>query len=145
MIPSIFIALDKLPLNTNGKIDRKLLPSPDFSHLSTTHLTNRDNLLIPTNEIQLTIHQIWCDIFQQNKISIDTNIYAIGGHSLLLMQLLLRYRTQFHLETNTLFITDLLQHPTIIDHAQLIHRTIDNVRDLDDHYWHPLHLIQGTK
>ena len=31
MIPSIFIILDKLPLNANGKVDRKLLPSPDFS------------------------------------------------------------------------------------------------------------------
>ncbi|CAF4277757.1 unnamed protein product, partial [Adineta steineri] len=36
MIPSIFIILDKLPLNSNGKVDRKQLPSP---HFSSTHLT----------------------------------------------------------------------------------------------------------
>ncbi|CAF1563671.1 unnamed protein product, partial [Adineta steineri] len=39
MIPSLFVILDKLPLNSNGKIDRKLLPPPDFSSI---HLTNHD-------------------------------------------------------------------------------------------------------
>ena len=75
MIPSIFIILDKLPLNANGKIDRKLLPSPHFSHLSSTHLTNHLQLLQPTNETELIIHHIWCDLFKQNQISIDTNIF----------------------------------------------------------------------
>ena len=47
MIPSIFIILDKLPLNTNGKVDRKQLPPP---HFSSTHLTDHVELLQPTNE-----------------------------------------------------------------------------------------------
>ena len=38
MIPSIFIILEKLPLNVNGKVDRKLLPSPDFSQLPSSHV-----------------------------------------------------------------------------------------------------------
>ena len=143
MIPSIFIILDKLPLNANGKVDRKLLPSPDFSHLSSIHLTNDVDLLLPRNEIELTIHHIWCDIFQHNQISIDANIFTIGGHSLLLMQLLYRYKAEFHFETNTLSITDLFKHPTIIDHAQFIHQAIGNVQNIDDHHWYPLHLIQG--
>ena len=143
MIPSIFIILDKLPLNANGKVDRKLLPSPDFSHLSSTHLRNDVDFLKPTNEIEVIIHHIWCDIFQQNQISIDTNIFTIGGHSLLLMQLFHRYKTEFHLETNILSISDLFQHPTIIDHAQLIHQAIDNTYNIDDYNWSSLHLIQG--
>ncbi|CAF4282717.1 unnamed protein product, partial [Adineta steineri] len=49
MIPSIFIILDKLPLNSNGKIDRKLLPPPHFSSI---HLTNSVEQLIPTNDIE---------------------------------------------------------------------------------------------
>ena len=143
MIPSQFIVLEQLPLNVNGKADRKLLPSPDFSALSSIHTSNDVDLLLPRNEIELTIHHIWCDIFQQNQISIDANIFTVGGHSLLLMQLLYRYKTKFHLETNTLSITDLFKHPTIINHAQFIHEAIGSVQNIDGHQWYPLHLIQG--
>jgi NRPS condensation-like uncharacterized protein/aryl carrier-like protein len=145
MIPSIFILLDKLPLNANGKIDRKSLPPPSFPHLSSTSLKNQGELLVPTNEIEVTIHHIWCDIFQQNQISIDTNIFTIGGHSLLLMQLFHRYKTQFQMQPNALSITDLFQHPTIIGHAQLIRQTVDNTQNIDDFTWSSLNLIQGKR
>ena len=64
MIPSLFIILENLPLNANGKIDRKLLPRPDFAHLSSMHLTNDIDLSESMNEIELIVHNIWCDIFQ---------------------------------------------------------------------------------
>ena len=62
-------------MNANGKIDRKLLSSPDFSHLSSIHLTNNMKLLEPRDETETIIHHIWCDIFQQTQISVDTNIF----------------------------------------------------------------------
>jgi aryl carrier-like protein len=143
MIPSIFMILEILPLNANGKIDRKNLPAPNFSHLTARNLTNNLELIVPTNEIEITIHHIWCDIFQQNQISIDTNIFTIGGHSLLLMQLLHRYQTQCHLQTNTLSIPDLFQHPTIAGHSELIHKSLDNTENIDNSPWSSLNLIQG--
>ncbi|CAF1034858.1 unnamed protein product [Adineta steineri] len=140
MIPSIFIILDKLPLNPNGKVDRKLLPPP---HFSSTNLTNSIELLSPTNDIQVTIHHIWCEIFKQNQISTDTNIFTIGGHSLLMMQLFHRYKIEFHLETDTLSISNLFQHPTIIHHAQLIYQTINTTENINAYHWSSLHLIQA--
>jgi aryl carrier-like protein len=145
MIPSIFIVLDKLPLNANGKVDRKLLPPPNFSQLSSTHHTTDKEYKSPSNEIEATIHQIWCDIFQQNQISTDVNIISIGGHSLLIMQLFYRYKTKFQLETNTLSIANLFQHSTIADHARLIHQCVDNIENIHDHHWSTLHLTQGIK
>ncbi|CAF4261173.1 unnamed protein product, partial [Adineta steineri] len=132
--------LDKLPLNSNGKIDRKLLPPPHFSSI---HLTNSVEQLIPTNDIEVNIHHIWCEIFKQNQISTDTNIFTIGGHSLLIMQLFHQYKTNFHLETSTLSISNLFQHPTIIHHAQLIQQSINTIHTLDDYPWSSLHLIQA--
>ncbi len=143
MIPSIFMIMEKLPLNPNGKIDRKHLPQPDFSNLSSTHLKNNLELLSPRNEIEVIVHHIWCDVFQQNQISIDTNLFTIGGHSLLLMKLFHRYKTQFHLQTNTISIADLFQRPTIIGHAQLIHQTVRSIQNVDDFTWSSLNLIQG--
>ncbi|CAF1541999.1 unnamed protein product, partial [Adineta steineri] len=141
MIPSFFIILDELPLNQNGKIDRKLLPPPQCSSMQ---LTNSLQLFLPTNDIELTIHRIWCNIFKQNQISIDTNIFTIGGHSLLLMQLFHRYKIHFHLEQkqNTLSISNLFQHPTIIHHAQLIQQCISTIHTVDDYPWLSLHLTQ---
>ncbi|CAF3901280.1 unnamed protein product, partial [Adineta steineri] len=140
MIPSIFIILNKLPLNQNGKIDRKLLPSP---HFSSKHLTNSIELLLPINDFEVNLHRIWCDILKQNQISTDTNIFTIGGHSLIIMQLFHRYKSEFHLETNALSITDLFQHPTIIHHAQLIQQSINTIHSLDDYHWSSLYLIQA--
>ncbi|CAF4122481.1 unnamed protein product, partial [Adineta steineri] len=84
MVPSIFILLEQFPLNPNGKIDRKLLPSPNFSP---THLTSSIELLLPTNDIETSIHHIWFDILKQKQISTNTNIFSIGGHSINIMQL----------------------------------------------------------
>ncbi len=143
MVPSLFIILEKLPLNANGKIDRKLLPSPNFSTLLPIHLRNDVQSLAPRNEIEVIIHHIWCEIFQQNQIPIDVNIFTIGGHSLLLMQLFHRYKIQFHLETNTLSIANVFQQPTIIGHAQLIHQINGSTQHIGGYSWSSLHLIQG--
>ena len=97
---------------------------------------------LPNDEIQLEIHSLWCDIFHHKQISIDTNIFTIGGHSLLLMQLYHQYKTKFHLETQSFSITDLFQYPTIIDHAQFIHQAINIEQHFED-CWSSLHLTQG--
>ncbi|CAF1392096.1 unnamed protein product [Adineta steineri] len=140
MTPSLFVILDKLPLNANGKIDRKLLPPPNFSSM---HLTNPNELLLPMNETEIIIHQIWCDLFKQNQISTNTNIFTLGGHSLIIMQLFHRYKTEFNLETNSLSITDLFQHPTIIDHAQLIYQTMAMTENVTDYHWSSLHIMKA--
>ena len=59
------------------------------------------------------------------------------------MQLFHRYKIEFHLEQNNLSISDLFQHSTIIDHAQLIHQTLNNTQNNDDYHWSSLHLSQG--
>ncbi|CAF4173830.1 unnamed protein product, partial [Adineta steineri] len=59
------------------------------------------------------------------------------------MQLFHRYKIEFHLETNTLSISNLFQHPTIIHHAQLIQQSINTIDNLDDHPWSSLYLIQA--
>ncbi|CAF4192798.1 unnamed protein product [Adineta steineri] len=142
MIPSFFIILDKLPLNPNGKIDRKQLPSP---HFSSTHLTNSVELLLPTNDIEVSIHHIWCEIFNQTQISTETNIFTIGGHSLLIMQLFHRYKIEFYLEQkqSSFSISNLFQHPTIIHHAQLIQQSINTIYTLDNYLWSSLNLTQA--
>ena len=143
MIPSFFTILEQLPLNANGKIDRKRLPPPDISHPASS---NDAQLLQPSNDAEQIVHDLWCEICHRKQISIDANIFTLGGHSLLLMQLLHRYKTEFHLGTNSLSIADLFQHPTIARHAHLIQQTlhISNSHDIHHDRWSSLHLIRGN-
>ncbi|CAF4030575.1 unnamed protein product, partial [Adineta steineri] len=107
MIPSMFIILDKLPLNANGKIDRKALP------IQTTLFHSPDTIhhqhIEPSNELEIYIHSL-----------------CIGGHSLLLTQLYHNYKMALNIDTTRISISALFQHTTIADHARLIHQSIEN-------------------
>jgi len=99
--------------------------------------------MMPRDEIEMIVHQLWCDIFHLSQISIDTNIFTIGGHSLLLIQLYHQYKTMFCLENKILAISDLFRNPTIIDHAQLIHQSSGIEQQHFQNSWSSLHLIKG--
>ncbi len=132
MIPSIFMVLKKLPLNANGKVDRKQLPLPSFG--SSLLSTNEDQYSEPNDDLERQIHSVWCEILQRTHISINRNFFAIGGHSLLVVQLYHRYKTIFELNTQTISVATLLEHFTIADHAQLIRHSTNSVK-LDTVSW----------
>ncbi|CAF4593115.1 unnamed protein product, partial [Didymodactylos carnosus] len=56
MIPTWFIILEQLPLNTNGKVDRKQLPKPDFLHL-TQQQANDHHVDEPNGEMEMEIYK----------------------------------------------------------------------------------------
>ncbi|CAF4075437.1 unnamed protein product, partial [Adineta steineri] len=141
MIPSFFIILDKLPLNPNGKIDRKQLPSPDFS-LST--LLSSDKSETPLSQFEEHIHAIWCQVLHsnQNNISGTTSFFSVGGHSLLFIELYHHYQSVFNFDTHTLSIAPFLQQPTIFQHSQLLQTVIMN--NVKRTQWHTLHINEGV-
>jgi hypothetical protein len=126
MIPSIFILLDKLPLNANGKIDRRQLPEPIFGSSSVS--TNKDEYMEPKNALEMQIHSLWSDILQRPHISTNTNFFSIGGHSLLLVQLYHRYKTMFEFDTHSINMAEMIEYSTIADHARLIRHSTNAVK-----------------
>ncbi|MDR0268640.1 non-ribosomal peptide synthetase [Paenibacillus sp.] len=80
MIPSVFIFMEQLPLNVNGKVDRKALPEPEY-HGSEAEYTP------PRDEAENTIVQIWSEILGIDQISVHSNFFELGGHSLKAMQM----------------------------------------------------------
>ncbi|CAF1090158.1 unnamed protein product [Adineta steineri] len=140
MIPSIFVILDKLPLNQNGKVDRKQLPSPDFS-LSTSLLSDKSDA--PLNQFEERIHTIWCQVLHsnQNHISGTTSFFTIGGHSLRFIKLYYRYQSLFNFDAHLLSIGLFLQQPTIRQHAQLLQTLPSN--DTQTTRWQSVHIDQG--
>ncbi|KZN46667.1 non-ribosomal peptide synthetase [Pseudoalteromonas luteoviolacea] len=81
MVPSAFVLLDNLPLNINGKVDRKALPDPGSEVSSTEYIA-------PCTETERVLCEIWQDILELERVGIQDNFFELGGHSLLAMRIL---------------------------------------------------------
>ncbi|CAF1459749.1 unnamed protein product [Adineta steineri] len=140
MIPSFFIILEKLPLNPNGKVDRKQLPSPDFS--SSPWLSS-DKSDTPLNQFEEQLLTIWRQVLHSNEnhISRTTSFFSVGGHSLLFIELYYRYQLLFNFDVHSLSIGLFLQQPTIRQHAQLLQALPSN--DTQTTQWQTLNINQG--
>ncbi|AFZ57857.1 non-ribosomal peptide synthetase [Anabaena cylindrica] len=110
MIPSAFVVLESFPLTTNGKIDCRSLPAPNFADSGSNYVAPRT----PTEEI---IAHIWSQVLKIETIGIDDNFFELGGHSLLATQVISRIRQSFNLEI-PLYL--LFEFPTIAQISEQI-------------------------
>jgi acyl carrier protein len=105
MVPSTAVVLAAFPQTPNRKIDRKALPAPDHA------ATPRESAFVsPQNEIEARIAKIWQDVLKLPQVGVEDNFFDLGGHSLLIVQVLAKVRetTGRHLP-----MTDLFRFPTI--------------------------------
>jgi amino acid adenylation domain-containing protein len=93
MIPSAYVALKALPLNPNGKIERQSLPDPDGSSLQIER-----PFIAPRTPLEEVLAGIWADVLKLERIGVEDNFFALGGHSLIAMQIMSRVRNTFHME-----------------------------------------------
>ncbi|HLO02129.1 MAG TPA: amino acid adenylation domain-containing protein [Symbiobacteriaceae bacterium] len=82
MVPAAFVVLETLPLNNNGKVDRKALPAPSAHRpqLAEAYASPRT----PAEEV---LAQIWADILGLAQVGIHDNFFAIGGDSIMAMRI----------------------------------------------------------
>jgi non-ribosomal peptide synthetase component F/acyl carrier protein len=117
MVPSAFVALDELPLNPNGKVDRKALPAP-VGDAYAGHVYEA-----PQGEIEATLAALWSELLQVERVGRQDNFFDLGGHSLLAVQLISRVRDECLVE---LSLADLFNEPTLAGFASRIAEA-DNV------------------
>ncbi len=109
MIPGQFIFLDTLPLNPNGKIDRKALPSPEQF--------DESDYEPPVNAIEMTVAEIWADILEVPQVGLHNNFFDLGGHSLLLIKV--KQKLEAHLSVS-IAIVDLFRYTTVASLAKFL-------------------------
>jgi len=93
MIPSVFVLLENLPLTSNGKVNRKALPPPDWNPPE-----SEISYIPPRSPVEQSLVAIWADILKREKVGIRDNFFELGGDSLLATQLMSRVRKTFQAE-----------------------------------------------
>ena len=100
MVPSVLVHLDNLPLNINGKLDRKALPSPEFK--------NDDNYVAARSDLEREICNIWTEILgiEKERIGIHADFFKIGGNSILAIRLITKLNNYYksHLKVSDIFV-----------------------------------------
>jgi amino acid adenylation domain-containing protein/non-ribosomal peptide synthase protein (TIGR01720 family) len=98
MVPAEFVWLDALPLNANGKIDRR-----ELSAMTTR--AQRPVGIAPRNPTETQLAQIWKEVLKLPDLDIHADFFELGGHSLLVTQVAsrIRHRLGVELPLRTLF------------------------------------------
>lgn len=110
MIPTHFVELAALPLNANGKVDRKALPAPD------TRRSDGD-YIAPDNETERQLAQIWAEALKLDRVGRNDNFFVLGGHSLLAIRLVHAINQHFAAQMS---LATLFQKPVLSDLAALL-------------------------
>jgi amino acid adenylation domain-containing protein len=92
MVPAWLVALDVLPLTTNGKVDKPALPAPDAMALTS------QEYVAPRDEREQQLANIWQVLLGVERVGIHDNFFALGGHSLLAMRLIAEINEVFQVE-----------------------------------------------
>ncbi|HEV7509125.1 MAG TPA: amino acid adenylation domain-containing protein [Thermoanaerobaculia bacterium] len=119
MVPSLFVPLAELPLNANGKVDRRALPSPEARLAGESEDAPRTP---PRNPVEEVIAGIWEDLLGLgDPVGVDDDFFHLGGHSLLAIRLLSRLRAALGAD---LPVQQVFDSPTIAGLAEAVARAL---------------------
>ncbi|RST53506.1 non-ribosomal peptide synthetase [Variovorax sp. DXTD-1] len=101
MVPRAFAVLDALPLNANGKVDRKALPEPA--------LASDQAYEAPQGHVAQTVAAVWSEVLQVAQVGMHDNFFDLGGHSLLLIRAHRLLEDRLH---TAIPVVNLFKYPT---------------------------------
>ncbi len=113
MAPAVLVPLEKLPLTSNGKVNKRALPEPDQS------LMPGAAYVPPRNATELALTGIWQQLLKVSRIGIYDNFFELGGHSLLVTRVVSAIRRELEVEIP---IRDLFTYPVVAELSDHIRR-----------------------
>jgi amino acid adenylation domain-containing protein len=105
LTPSFFVILQSFPISPNGKVDRQALPIPSQSDLALESV-----FVAPRSPIEEELARIFGEVLGVERVGIHDNFFDLGGHSLLVTQVVSRINRAFQIEIS---LRDLFDAPTV--------------------------------
>jgi amino acid adenylation domain-containing protein len=112
MIPADFVEMEKFPLTSAGKINRRQLPIPNTEQPKT-----RAEVAEATTKTEQKLAKIWTKLLNVAKVGVTDNFYELGGHSLLAVGMMVEIEKEFEV---TLPLVTLLENATVAGIAEAI-------------------------
>ncbi len=108
MVPSACVILDALPLNVNGKVDRRALSglAPALEALG----MGGDADEAPRSPFEEVVAAIWAELLRCERVGLHQSFFDLGGHSLLAVQAISRLREALGVEIP---LRTLFEEPTV--------------------------------
>ena len=137
MIPTYIIQLDKLPLNINGKVDRKVLPLPNIYAIQNEIIKSRNNIdTLIINNIN--------KVLSLGNINIEDNLFDIGVDSLSAITIALNISKELNV---LITVRDIFDYPIIRDLSDYISklsskRIIKTIQKAEKQKYYPLSSAQ---
>jgi amino acid adenylation domain-containing protein len=116
MVPSMFVTIEAMPLTPNGKVDRAALPAPDAANT-----LGEDVFHAPRTEVEQVVAGILAPLLGVERVDVEANFFALGGHSLLGIQLISRVRDALGIE---LSLRTVFEAPSVAEVSTEIDRLL---------------------
>jgi nonribosomal peptide synthetase protein BlmX len=114
LVPASVTVLDRMPMTSNGKVDRTALPEPRAAKEPSSALGRND---AGGSTEEAIIAGIWRDALGLAEVGRNDNFFDLGAHSFLLVDVAARLQQQFGQEVSLL---TLFEHPTVSSLARVI-------------------------
>jgi len=106
MLPSTFMVLDELPLNANGKVDRRALPAP----AAITEIVPPVGAAAPQSDVEWTILDAVSAVLQRSTDSAESNFFDLGANSIHLVQIHRRVQEALNIKFP---LIEIFQNPSV--------------------------------
>jgi hypothetical protein len=113
MVPAAYVELEALPLNPNGKVDRRALPAPEGDAYA------RRGYEAPQGATEAALAEIWAEVLGAAEVGRRDHFFELGGHSLLGVQVVSRVRRVLGAEVA---LGEVFAHPVLADFARVLDR-----------------------